>query len=573
MDSSKSNIKWRPLILFVGWVFLSNCADRGPEERIEAEEDGTWRDSVRTNISFPLASPITVTVGTRSSPQSSAQETETIRNVSMEWLEKQTNIHFEFQPMGGRFWRMIDFPEMVSEGTLPDLMKESLVEPKDDSVRALFVNVLEFPELTPNFNSLLKADELFLLGTLGRLEKNNELYSLGEYSSGTLPHLGAIAFREDVFSKEGLSYDTWGELFESLKRLKNSFPESYPIGATPDAIFNVIPSWFRSGYHQKYAAYFHVERNKWVFGPFESEFEEYIRYFATLYRENLLHPYTFNPPPDQSYPGDVFARDKIFVAQWHGSTGLSFQYRFRVYGRNYGDLTEDGNWDGNGAWISAMKIPKNRDDKRGWLSSDPWTNVASGWIINEKSIYIGELLALFDFLYREDVALALQFGPEGLAWEYRDGEPVLKSTIKTTGNPQGEKTLSEYLSEQNLEIGSPINGLRFDPTDLLGVRNTASYRYYVSNEIEAYYGTGSLITQPLPMLTADDRTIKIIIANVARIMRILDIEIIDFIMGRRPLDEYELFVEELHEAGAGTLVDMLNRNTITPRPEVLLGRM
>lgn len=556
------------ILLIIGAILLG-CTARSAGD--SAEDNNEWKYSVKTDISFPLSTPITITVGIRSQEQAGEQVPDIATNVSLQWLEELTNIHLEFQPLVvSAAWRMVDFPEMVREGTLPDLLQESIIGNKDDSVRALFVNVLDFPELTPNFNNLLKNDELFLMGTLSRLEGDNELYSLGSYAPEKLPYMGAIAFREDIFVNHHLEYETWSELLKSLRYLKESFPESYPIGVTPESIFFTLPSWFGTGYHPVYACYYHPEKKKWIFGPYEREFEEYVRYFATLYEENLIHPYTFNPPPGRNYPTEDFLLDQIFVAYWSGTTGLSFRPHFRFLQREYGGLTQTGDWDKNGVWISAMKIPENRAKKRGWISPRVWKNVTSGWLVSRDSAYVGELLAFCDLLFDPKIALTLQLGPEGLIWDYKREWPVLKPFIKTPGNPDGEISYADYLREENVTVGIPIIGLQADLTDLFGLKSSPLYKYHRRYEIDTYYGQGSVMTQPLPKLIADNRTMTLISSTQARIMRIVETELMKFIMGSRSMDEYDLFLEELKDIGTDRLVEMLNNNSVESHPEILL---
>ena len=73
------------------------------------------------------------------------------------------------------------------------------------------------------------------------------------------------------------------------------------------------------------------------------------------------------------------------------------------------------------------------------------------------------------------------------------------------------------------------------------------------------YNRPALRTAPWPFLPEDLRQVESIAANVARIATG---ETMKFIIGQRPLSEYDQFLGELEEAGASKLLKMLNTRAV-----------
>ena len=551
------------VVLIVVLLCPSACARPEPEPPTTIADDDEWKQKVNTEVNFPLDEQIAVTVWYSANPQGPTLGPE---NVSLQWLQEQTNIVCEFIPVdrgAEPYWGETTFPEAVNAGKLPDLMQESLLPQKDASTRALLVDFLEFPKLTPNFRRLLEQDQLFLHGTLGRLEGEGALCSLGSYRRDARPFLGAFAYRQDLFDTYGLRNETWDELFESLRHLKQQHPDSYPFALTSDALFHQMPSWFATGFDRLYGWYYHPDKREWIIGPFEESYEEFVRYFAELNREQLLHPYTLTPPPEQDYLTRALAEDRVFVTPWPGMTGLAFKPLFESFDVEYGDLTEAGDWNRQGAWISAMRLPQNDSGQRGWIGPTRWTSVHSGWLINKQSEYVGELVALLDYAYDRETALSLQFGPEGKAWIRDDADsPVLKPFVE---NPYA------YLRESDVIVGLPLQSQLLDYRVVFDLKQTPMNLYFEKRDVAFYFGESGVITMPAPLVDYKailNEPAMLIILN--RVMRYVNDEVVGFVTGDRPLDEYDDFRKELTRMGAEKLLAYLQQHSIV-LDESLLG--
>ena len=553
-------MKTRVLVIVPFLLGLMACG--GTQQDLFNE---SWRENVKDSVSFPLAEKITVTVGY--SGDRTGDEADILENLSLKWLEEQTNIHLDIVGVDTGP-QNINLGEMMRNGTFPDVFQEGTFSLANQDIGRRFVDILEFPALTPRFNALLKSDEQFLNGTLGRLSPEGQLYSLGTYNLTNLPYIGALAFRKDIFQKYSLKHDTWGQLLASLQRIKREFPDSRPFGAALSDILYQGPAMFRSGMDKTNVCYFHPERREWVFGPEEETYREFLQFFTDLYREGLLDQ-DLLLAKDEGTETRNWLQGAIQIGITDRTTGYSYDW----ISDEYGSLTEDGTWDGKGVWVAAMEIPKHRQGERGWVSTEPWPNVGRGWIINTQSPYVSEIIALMDFLYSDEAALAMKFGPEGVIWDNVEGKPRMKSFIQTPYNPDGKERYPEYLEAQGKMVGSPVQGLSADSSEILGWFLRPEYLYYRSQDVDVYYGSGSIIVQPKPLLPFDQEESMMRATQANALDTQIAGTVSQIITGSRPIEEFDEFLGTLDKIGKTELIDLLKTASVVPdRDKFLEGR-
>ena len=183
-------------------------------------------------VSFPLAEPVTLTVGVPESllPQSARP--------SWEVLQRRTNIRL--RPVAidgaGAAARGTRLAELAASGGLPDLLAEGVALIDFIRQREWLVNLLERPELTPNLHRLLTEHERFRQGTHGRLLAPGELYALGVFDESDSPYLGAIAYRQDLFEARGLGAETWGGSARIARRPPVRVPRQHAVRRHPPGV-------------------------------------------------------------------------------------------------------------------------------------------------------------------------------------------------------------------------------------------------------------------------------------------------------------------------------------------------
>ena len=459
-------------------------------------------------VSFPLAAPLTLTVGVPESliPASGRP--------SWEALKRWTNITLrpvaiEGTSLAARGTRLA---ELAASGELPDLLAEGVAPIDFIRQREWLVNLLERPELMPNLHRLLAEHERFRQSTHGRLLAPGELYALGVFDASASPYLGAIAYRQDRFEARGLGADTWEELLASLGALQSEFPGSTPFAATGRALLFRAPSWFRSGVDDRVAAYYDPERREWRLGPLDREFEDYLRWFHRLVAEGLMAAEVLDP---RAAPNDLdllrlLGTERAFVVPWSGRTGPEL-----AGSRGYGGLTEEGDWDGAGAWLGPLPLPQSRG-RRGWIAPRAWNAISPGWAVTSASPHAETAAAFLDLLLEEEMAGEVAAVP--------DAPDRLDFALWLAGEG--------------------------------GSADTPAARYFERHDVATYLDDDAVILEPWPAITTHSR--NFVDALAGPLVEHIAAETAKFIAGARPLTQLDAFREELRDRGADRLLNWLN---------------
>ena len=114
----------------------------GGAARQDAILDSEWHPGMKDAVSFPLQQKIVLTVGVFAAPSVES-------NASLAWLEDKTNIHMEFVQLPTGQTGQIEMGLMLRERRAPDLIPEGMFSRDDTTLTGHFINLLEFPGLTP----------------------------------------------------------------------------------------------------------------------------------------------------------------------------------------------------------------------------------------------------------------------------------------------------------------------------------------------------------------------------------------------------------------------------------------
>ena len=463
----------------------------------------------------PLAEEVTVTLAVP------PDEPEATHAAAMyDWLRQATGVSLQPVPLalGRGFVGILELGEMARAGTLPDLIPESMIPGDPEIRRDLFLNVLEHPGLTPAFQALLRSDDLYRSGIAGRMTGANELTALGTYDQGRAPFLGGLLYREDLFSRWRLRHETWDELAASLKALKAQFPGSYPFRASQEEVLYELPSWFGTGFDRRLAAYFHPVTEEWRLGPLEDRFIEYVGLVRDLHQAGLL------PVEDLlSRSGDVrravlqaMAADTVFATPWRDRSGPLL-----AGPQPYGELTSEGEWDGEGAWWAPMPLPASSTGERGWVSARPWQPISAGWLVTKSSPRAGEALMVLDTLL---------------------GEPAAEWAGSVAAGAESVATL--------LPVWGRLPSV--EPAD-------PAARYYHRRDVATYVATGAIFTAPWPLL--DEKNTEIALQMAGAVDRVVSSWVMRVITGEAPL-EPEAMREEVLRLGGERLMDALAKGEL-----------
>ncbi|WP_053986174.1 extracellular solute-binding protein [Niameybacter massiliensis] len=142
-------------------------------------------------------------------------------------------------------------------------------------------------------------------------------------------------------------------------------------------------------------------------------------------------------------------------------------------------------------------------------------------------------IEMLNFIYANpENHMVSWYGPEDMFWKWEDKDQYVYETI---GEKQG------YYAEYAFAIGLPME------TAVVGNNpQQAIHQDYLKND-----GT-DLVRAKMPVdagIVYDPAIIKEKVPGASDIQRMIDEETIKFVMGKRPIDEFDQFVDQLYQAG------------------------
>ena len=514
-----------------------------------------WRNTVNTNISFPLEERITIKVGIRANIPAENMEI-------VKWLEAYTNIDLIFEVLEIDPSNIL-FYNMIKEGKMPDIIPEGLLLLSDKNETRLVVDFLEFQNLTPNFNNLLEQNPDFRTSVLAHTTPKNNLFNLRSYNPNKFIYDGVIAYRKDIFQKHNLKFDSWPELIESLGILKNEYPDSYPLGGSIMSLIQHFTTWWGSGMSQEHLLYFDPDLKKWKLGIYDKEFRNAIQTLADLMKNDIISPDSLVSTEEDLHT--AFSRDSVFIAPYNGYTGISFGY----LGIGYGSLDENGEWNGEGKWIEAMPLPKSPGGNDSLYSSSMIDISGSGYQVYNQSEYVGEAIALLDLLFSSKAAVLYNLGPEGLVWK-ADGDTILlQDPFKEAYNTGWLNGLRKEISNAGIVTGSPFTGLQLNLLDNFGIPENDSFKYFVNHDLQQNRPGIDVLIQPGVRFPVDDDFRFERALFLTDLRTTIESKLAEIITGQAPLSDFDKMVEDTEDQN-DKLLELYEEWCIIP--ELLIDR-
>ena len=508
-----------------------------------------WRSDVNTKVTFPLPERITLRVGVNGEPPPETSQT-------IAWIEDYTNIDLVFETLISSPGDIL-LGGIIREGKLPDIIPEGRLQLGEESIREIFVDFLEFRELTPTFYKVVSENPSFGSSMLARTTHDDKLLTLGSYDPDKFLSDGVIAYRRDLFEKHDLAIDTWPQLIEALRFLKKEYPDSYPLGGSFSALLYHFPTWWGSGLDPDHLVYFDPHEDGWRMGLKEERFIDSIRVLTELAQEGVISPDVF-VMKDSDVRGQLSA-GTVFLAPYSGSTGPSFGFT----GSGYGALGDDGEWNGEGKWIDPMPLPKMPNGGQSRYSSRFLDVAGTGWLVYNQSKHVGEAIALLDLLFSAEAALVLELGPRGLVWDLEGDRVVLKPPFAEAYKNGWTEGLRAEISKSGLSVGSPLAGLRPDLIGLFGVPEVERLKYYIDHDLQQNRAGIEVLYQPGVRFPEHYQFQSDRASLFVSLQTSIESTIATIIVGQKPFSRLDDLAEDMSKY-ADKLIDLYNTWCIIP---------
>jgi putative aldouronate transport system substrate-binding protein len=547
MSKGLKNVFIAILVVFMSLSLFAGCGsddqtgtgdNEQPVQTGQSDESAQPSEADDDNVSFHSDQPLKFSLLYSSNPDYPYKE---------DWLiwkaiKDKTNVSFDVMVVP-----MSDYAQkrslLISTGDAPYIIPKTY---HPDEVQFIpsgaILPVSDYVDKMPNFSRQVKEwgleDEINTYK-----QKDGKYYLLPGLHEILTPDYG-IAMRTDILEKNNIPLpNTWDEMYEALKKLKQLYPDTYPLSDRYQAksLLNIAAPTFgkaAAGWGAGDGVYYDRDNDKFIFYPTTDDYKNFLAYFNKLIKEGLMDPESFTQNDDQAI--------QKFV------TGKSF-----VISANSQHLTELRKTMDETVGKDAYEVKKLIPPAGPAGPVITGSRLENGIMISSKAKddpNFEQMLKFIDWLwYSDEEQILCKWGVEGTTYKRTaDGKFELMPDITFQWmNPSGTKDLRKDFGFGNgvfiLMYGGPkyLAESYMSPEDLEFVNEVNSKRELLPAAPPILYDEGereqaNMLSTPL-MDYVESMTLK-------------------FILGDASLEsDWDKYVQDCKQKGSDRLVELANK--------------
>ena len=455
-------------------------------------------------------------------------------------LAKMTNVKLDATAIPGSDYNQ-KRSVMISGGNAPMIIPKTYHPDEEQYIAGgAILAVSNYLDLMPNFADKIQKWNLQADVDAMR-ESDGKLYLLpGLHEAVWWDY--TLAIRTDILGKLGLAVpQTWDDLHTALKAMRTAYPDRYPLSdrySQPpnpgaDALLSVLGSTYGvwAGWSYQHALW-DATAGAYVYTGATDQYKQIVQYLSTLVSEKLIDPESFTQPDDAAQ--QKFASGKSFVISTNAQTVSDYRK----------DIAKIP-----GATVAKIPVPL------GPLGPTLLgVRTENGVMISAKAKESKNFVAMMQFIdwlwYSDAGQMFAKWGIQGTTYtgSVDDGTFKLEPTIGWTSvNPNAPKKLNADYGFSNgvFAYGGSTKLLnsQFTPEELK-FQQTMNERKAIP------------LPPPAP-LTADERE-QVTLWETA-LKDYVNQQTLKFILGQRPMSEWDAYVTELKGKNMTQYMDVVNK--------------
>lgn len=400
----------------------------------------------------------------------------------------------------------------------------------------------DYVEYMPNFQKYVEEWDLSEMMESLR-QDDGKYYMLPGLQEVSVP-VFTLILRKDIFDEVGAEIpETWDELREGLEKIKEKYPDSYPLadGFEGQSMINYAAHAFGTvaGWGLGRAVFWNKDKGEYEFAGNDG-YREMVEYFEGLHSAGLLDAESFTAANDGA--GTVtekFAAGEVFAAS--GSAGTVQEFATAL-----DETVGEGNYElvqiaPPGGPAGQVVEPRNF-----------W----NGFMLTADAAKEPNFLAMLQFLdwlyYSPEARELLRWGVEGETYDKAaDGTITLRPEYSYDAyniNPDGETDLSKDLGYANAVLS--------DATESRSLKQS----YNSESLVEYIEKVTSTRTprEPFPAAPLNELELEQSALMSTPIKDSLNTATLQFILGQRPLSEWDDFLTEVDGQNLAGYLELIN---------------
>ncbi|GAA1989956.1 extracellular solute-binding protein [Isoptericola halotolerans] len=434
---------------------------------------------------------------------------------------------------------------LISAGDAPPLVP--LIYTGDEQQYAASGAVLplsDYAEYMPNFQKYVEEWEL------GEMVENLRQADGKYYMTPGLQEVSVPVFtlliRKDVFDEVGAPVpDTWDELREGLRLIKEAYPDSRPLadGFEGQSMLNYAAHAFGTvaGWGFGNGMFYDEQTDAFEYAPTTEGYKNMVEYFHGLVEDGLLDTESFTEQNDgMGTVQEKFANEVVFAAS--GAAGTV---------QEFGSALKAAQPD---AEFEIVQLPPPGGDAGAVVEP---RNFWNGFMITSEAADDPDLCTYIQFAdwlyYNQDAREMLQWGIEGETYT-KDADGTI------TLNPEYKyESYNINTDEGSIDIKADLgwaNDVLAGSTESRSLKESYNPEQFVDYlDVVTSTRTPREPFPPAP-LTEDELERASLMATPLK--DTVDTATLQFILGQRDMSEWDDFVTQLDGQGLPAYVELIN---------------
>jgi putative aldouronate transport system substrate-binding protein len=394
--------------------------------------------------------------------------------------------------------------------------------------------------LTPNLSALWKQ-----YPELKSLTVDDELYGFPALARNEAKNGFGPVIRVDLLEKHGLRVPaTFDELLTTLSALKQLYPGSVPwtIRKGTSHLLATSAYMLGSGYNIDNGMYYEQDQNggRYVYGPATPQFKRVLAYLRRAYELGVLDP-DYAVSTQQQWTEKLVGGQSFFFLDNSG------------FGLNFTRSLRRTNPEGS---FQLIPVPQYAAGKARAFYYP--TIPGKVFAVSSKTKDADTVVKLLDWMYSEEAFHLMNFGLEGVHYTKNEkGEPVYTESYVTSFKDASPTPYYALYSDLGCcQLGfTPLYSntmSQFQIEKLTGNWDELNETYWQLVSKDPAYR--ELMLDP-PLTKQEAQRVKELNR---RLNDMLEQEFDKFIMGVKPIDEYDGVIAQAVELGAAELEQIYN---------------
>jgi putative aldouronate transport system substrate-binding protein len=347
-----------------------------------------------------------------------------------------------------------------------------------------------------------------------------------------------LNIRADIFAAQHIPVPkTWDELATALGKLKQAYPDKTPLSDRylgKSLLNNLAVSYGTvGGWGYIDGVNYDKSAGNFTMAAAGAPYKDMVAYLNKLVSDKLLDPESFTQQDDQAI--QKFVTGQSFVISGNSQEIVSYR------------KTMDGTL-GKGKYeVARIPIPGG---PAGQLMGG--TRLENGIMINAKAKSEPNFVAMMQFIdwlwYSDAGQLLAKWGVEGTTYQLKGGKPSLVAGVDYNGlNPAGQK---------NLRVDYGFSGGVFaygGSTDLLQSMMLPEELKWQEEMAKTHQPIPA--NPPYPLADADREQATLLNTPLTDFV---NQNTLKFVLGQRPMSEWDAFVQDLNGKGADKYLKIVN---------------